>query len=148
MRLARLTMLCLLTSLALVACASEPATWTYAPAPSKTPAPSGSAEASAEASAPASGNIYISATNILFDQTAVDVPADVPFKIDFDNKDAAVPHNIIIHTGEASGPVVFTGETFNGVALKVYDVPALAAGGYTYICSIHPTTMIGVMTAK
>lgn len=148
MRLARLTMLCLLTSLALVACASEPAAWTYAPAPSKTPAPSGSAEASADASAPASGNVLISAFGVKFEQTEVDVPAAAPFKIDFDNKDPGTPHNIVIHEGvDKSGTVVFTGETFNGVAVKVYDVPALAAGPYLFECTIHPG-MEGSMTAE
>lgn len=146
MRLARLTLLCLLASLALVACASEPAAWTYAPAPSKTPSPSGSAEASAEASA-ASGNVLISAFGTKFEQPLVDVPASAAFKIDFDNKDPGMPHNIVIHQGDKNGAVVFTGDTFNGVAVKVYDVPALAAGAYLFVCTIHPG-MEGSMTAK
>lgn len=146
MRLARLTLFCLLTALALVACASEPAAWTYAPAPSKTPAPSGSTEASAEASA-GSGNIQISALGVKFEQTSVDVPAATAFKIDFDNKDPGTPHNIVIHQGDINGPVVFTGETFNGVAVKTYDVPALDAGAYLFVCTIHPG-MEGSMTAK
>ena len=146
MRHARLVLLALSTVLALSACASEPATWTYAPAPSKTPPPS--ASASAGASDAASGNIPITASGVKFVQTSVDVPADAAFKIDFDNQDAGTPHDIVIHKGDANGEVAFKGEQFNGVKLMVYDVPALEAGAYTFICSIHPTLMSGVMNAK
>ena len=146
MRHARLVLLALSTVLAVSACASEPAAWTYAPAPSKTPPPS--ADASAGASEPASGNVLISASGVKFEQASVDVPAAAPFKIDFDNKDAGTPHDIVIHKGDASGEVVFKGEQFNGVKLMVYDVPALEAGTYAFICSIHPTLMTGVMNAK
>jgi plastocyanin len=146
MRHARLALLALSTALALSACASEPAAWTYAPAPSKTPP--ASAEASAGASQAASGNIPITAQGVKFVQSSVDVPAAAEFKIDFDNQDAGTPHDIVIHKGDANGEVVFEGEQFAGVKLVVYDVPALEAGSYTFICSIHPTLMIGAMNAK
>jgi plastocyanin len=146
MRFARLALLALSSAIALAACSTAPAEWTYAPAPSATPLPS--ADASSEASAPASGNILISALGVKFEQASVDVPADKDFKIDFDNKDPGTPHNVIIHQTDVNGPVVFSGETFNGVAVKTYDVPALAAGVYGFVCSIHPTTMVGVMNAK
>lgn len=146
MRHARLVLLALSTVLALSACASEPAAWTYAPAPSKTPAPS--ADASSGASEAPSGNIAITAQGVKFVQTSVDVPAALPFKIDFDNQDAGTPHDIVIHKGDLSGEVVFKGEQFNGIKLVVYDVPALDAGTYGFVCSIHPTLMTGVMTTK
>jgi plastocyanin len=146
MRHARLVLLALSTVLAVSACASEPAAWTYAPAPSKTPPPS--AEASAGASDAASGNVQISASGVKFEQASVDVPAAAGFKIDFDNKDAGTPHDIVIHKGDANGEVVFKGEQFAGVKVMVYDVPALEAGAYTFVCSIHPALMSGVMNAK
>jgi len=146
MRHARLVLLALSTVLALSACASEPAAWTYAPAPSKTPPPS--ADASVAPSDAASGNIPITAQGVAFVQTSVDVPAASAFKIDFDNQDAGTPHDIVIHKGDLNGEVVFKGEQFNGIELRVYDVPALEAGTYGFVCSIHPTLMTGVMTAK
>jgi plastocyanin len=146
MRHARLALLALSTALALSACATEPAAWTYAPAPSKTPPPS--AEASAAPSDAASSNVPITAQGVKFVQTSVDVPAAAAFKIDFDNQDPGTPHDIVIHKGDANGEVVFKGEQFNGVKVMTYEVPALDAGSYTFICSIHPQLMSGVMTAK
>jgi plastocyanin len=146
MRHARLALLAFSTVLALSACASEPAAWTYAPAPSKTPAPS--ADASAAPSEPASGTILITAVGVKFVETSVDVPAAAAFKIDFDNQDAGTPHDIVIHKGDLNGEVVFKGEQFPGVKVLTYDVPALDAGTYAFVCSIHPTLMTGVMNSK
>jgi plastocyanin len=53
---------------------------------------------------------------------------------------------LAIHKGDASGPEVFKGDIFNGVATRTYDVPALDAGAYTFVCNVHPT-MVGTMTA-
>ena len=30
-------------------------------------------------------------------------------------------------------------EVFEGIQTKVYDVPAIPAGTYTFICTVHPT---------
>lgn len=147
MRHARLALLAVSAVLALSACASEPAAWTYAPAPSKTPPPS--ADASVGASeAPGSGNVVITAAGVKFVEASVDVPAAAAFKIDFDNQDPGTPHDIVIHKGDVNGEVVFTGEQFNGVKLMTYEVPALDAGTYAFVCSIHPGLMTGVMNAK
>ena len=133
MRLPRPTLLVVLalsSVLALAACTSAPAV---------TPTPSAGAT---------SDNVQISARGIRFEQASVDVPAGKTFKIDFDNKDPGTPHDIVIHSGDANGPVVFKGEAFSGAAVKTYDVPALEAGAYTFVCSIHPGPMAGTLTAK
>ena len=49
----------------------------------------------------------------------------------------ASPHNIQIK--DSTGAVKFTGATFNGVATQPYQVPALAAGSYPFLCTVHPT---------
>ena len=36
---------------------------------------------------------------------------------------------------------------FNGVETRTYDVPALDAGAYAFVCTVHPT-MIGTLTAQ
>jgi plastocyanin len=100
-------------------------------------APSGGA-----ASPGAGAMVQVSATGIKFDQTSLEVPADAPFQIEFVNNDAGVPHDVAVREGSATGTEIFKGETFPGVATKVYDVPALPAGPYAFICTVHPTMVI------
>lgn len=90
-------------------------------------------------------DVVITAENIAFLDTDVKVPADRPFTIAFVNMDAGVPHDIEIKDG--SGAVAFKGDIFAGVAVMVYDVPALAPGVYPFICTVHPN-MTGTMTAE
>ena len=168
MRLARSLSVALLSIVVVAGCATASAGWTYAPAPSVTPppAPSGSATASGAApsgsapvpsgsapsgSAPSgSGNLVvvdISALNIKYEQTALTAPANTPFQVSFENKDAGVPHNVTLHLGDTNGAELFKGEIFNGVATRVYNIPALDAGSYAFVCSVHPT-MIGTLTVQ
>jgi plastocyanin len=125
--------------------------WTYAPpteAPPSQPAPSGDASAAPSAEAPPDNGggggdvVEVSALMIQFEQTELSAPADKDFVIRFDNKDAGTPHNVEIK--DASGQSVFKGEIFNGVAVKDYAVPALAAGTYQFICTVHPN-MVGTL---
>ncbi|MGK2852144.1 MAG: cupredoxin domain-containing protein [Candidatus Limnocylindrales bacterium] len=148
-----------LLAVALVGCATTTPGWTYAPAPSLTPAPSASADASAEPStsaapsdsaapsesAAAGGTVIdLAAAAIAFDQAALSAPAGAPFQIAFANNDAGTPHNVEIKDG--GGASVYTGEVFSGVATKTYDIPALAAGTYSFVCTVHPN-MVGTLTA-
>ncbi len=139
-----------LSALAVAACSSSAGPgWTYAPptpTPAVTPAPSGEASAAPSGApsseAPSDGGsaggsvVKEAALNIAYVNKDLTAPADVPFKLEFDNQDAGIPHNIDIK--DASGADVFKGETFNGAAVKVYDVPALKAGAYTFVCLVHP----------
>lgn len=142
----------------LSACTSASAPgWTYAPpteAPASQPAPSGDASAAPSSEAPSSeapsdngggggGDVVeVSAMMIQFEQTELSEAADRDFVIRFDNKDAGTPHNVEIK--DASGQSVFKGEIFNGAAVKDYAVPALAAGTYKFVCTVHPN-MVGTL---
>jgi plastocyanin len=151
--------------------------WTYAPTPPPTPAASGasasaapSAAASAAPSAGAGGAasaapsgspagspagsggaagtvIQLAAANIAYDQTELTAPANTPFQIAFTNNDAGIPHNVSIHQGSPTGTEVFKGAIFTGVVTQTYDVPALPAGTYSFVCSVHPN-MVGTLTVK
>ena len=105
-------------------------------------APSGSAAASSDANAT---HVKVIASGIAFTTPTVTAPADKPFVIDFDNEDASVPHNIQIK--DASGQVKFTGSTISGVTTTQYQVPALPAGSYPFLCTVHPN-MTGTLTAQ
>lgn len=146
-----------LVALAVAACTGggQPE-WTYAPPPSATPvvAPSGSPAASAEPSgsatpsstasqAPAGNVIELSAQNVAYDKDTLLAPAGQAFQIKFTNNDAGVLHNVEIK--DASGTTVFKGEIFAGVDSRTYDIQALGAGSYQFLCSVHPN-MIGTLS--
>ena len=113
---------------------------------SAAPSPSGGASA-APSGAPAGTVIRITAQNIAFDQTDITVPAGQPFQIEFTNNDSGIPHNIAIAEGSPTGNVVFKGDIVTGVTTITYNVPALAAGTYGFVCQVHPN-MTGTLTAK
>lgn len=174
MRRLPLLILTLLVIPAIAACSSgsQPG-WTYAPAPSASPAGSGapsgepsagasaapsvaaSTAPSAAASPAASGGAGLTitapvgATTAGFDPKTAETAAGTAFSLTFDNQDNQAPHNLVLENPDGS-PVAVQGDTafFTGPGQRVYQVPALSAGAYKYICQVHPTTMTGTLTAK
>jgi plastocyanin len=109
---------------------------------------SGASAAPGEKSTPPAGNtsgatVTVVAKDIKFVTTAVTTKAGAAFTIDFDNQDGA-PHNIAI--SDASGARVFKGDIVSSSKVT-YQVPALAAGTYSFICEVHPD-MKGTITAQ
>jgi plastocyanin len=154
-RILALTLLVFVAFAAAACAADADPGWTYAPPtepPAETPAPPAETPANGEeppAETPANGEqppangepVYISAINIQFEQSEVSAPADTPFVIRFENKEA-VPHNVEIRQ---NGETLFLGDLFNGPETRDYQVPALAAGTYEFICTVHPN-MVGTLT--
>lgn len=89
--------------------------------------------------------LHISAQNIQFDTGHLAAPVGRAFVLEFDNNDSGVPHNLEIR--DASGASVFKGEIITGPARVSYQIPALAAGSYTFLCDVHPT-MTGTVTVS
>jgi plastocyanin len=83
------------------------------------------------------------AKDLKFVNANVTVKADEAFELVLDNQEAP-PHNIQIADG--TGAKVFTGEVVSN-AKVTYQVPALAAGSYPFICEIHPN-MTGTLVAE
>ncbi|MEW6225730.1 MAG: cupredoxin domain-containing protein [Chloroflexota bacterium] len=156
MRRLLLPLAVLLIALAAAACAGSTGPgWTYAPPtepPAATPVPSGDASQAPGSEAPASETpsdgaggtvIQLSALNVDWEQKALSAPADTAFTIHFNNKDASVPHDVVIK--DAGGMEMFRGQLTTGPQEIDYQVPALAAGTYQFVCSVHPN-MIGTLT--
>ena len=133
----------------------------YAPAPDATPVPACWKDAFAVSPSPSGpatptpsggmGETYeLSAVNpVAFEQSALEVVAGVAFSILFNNKNEGVPHNVAIHEGDAGNvsTEIWKGEIFPGVGTRTYTVPALSAGTYAFICTVHPN-MVGTLTVK
>jgi cytochrome c oxidase subunit II len=104
----------------------------------ETPAPSG------EVTGP---TLELSAQNIAFDTKALTAPADEAFQIHFVNLEGVV-HNVSIF--DADNNKVFTGDPITGPDVEItYQIPALPAGTYTFICDFHPVPdMTGTLTVE
>lgn len=90
-------------------------------------------------------DVSLVAHNVAFDQASITAPAGKPFTIAFVNQDQGTPHNVEFK--DAAGTEVWKGAIFPGVATEIYHVPSLAAGSYTFLCTVHPT-MTGSATVK
>jgi len=71
-----------------------------------------------------------------FDTEAIEVPAGEDFCIEFTNDDTAV-HDIGIVETDFNGEDIGPGESIT------YVIEAMEAGDYTFICTLHPQTMVG-----
>ncbi|MBA3876460.1 MAG: cytochrome c oxidase subunit II [Anaerolinea sp.] len=92
--------------------------------------------------------LNVTAREIAFDTKALEVPADTPFAIAFQNQDpSGVTHDIDIR--DANGNVLANQEPINGGTSTNYTYEGLPAGTYTFICAIHPIpAMTGTLTVK
>jgi plastocyanin len=84
-----------------------------------------------------------------FDPKTLEGPANAPFTVVFDNEDATTgPHNWVLK--DSTGAKVDIGDTsfFTGPAKKEFQIPALAAGDYPFLCEVHPAAMTGTLTIK
>ena len=84
-----------------------------------------------------------------FEPTTLEAKADTAFTLVFDNQDATTgPHNVVI--SDANKTPVSMGDTafFTGPQKRSYAVPALAAGTYSFVCTVHPATMTGTLEVK
>jgi cytochrome c oxidase subunit 2 len=82
-----------------------------------------------------------------FDPKELTAPADTPLTIQLENVDTAAPHNIAIRAATPDGkdwiglPIAGPGQT------ATYSVPPIAAGSYTFYCSVH-ANMTGTLTVQ
>ena len=120
---------------------------TPTPALSATPAPSASAGAGGGGGAVQPAQLQLTAQNIAFDTGELSAPPNTPIQLTFVNDDNGIPHDVAIRKDSPTGDQVFSGEVFPGIATKVYDVPALPAGGYAFVCTVHPN-MTGTLTVQ
>jgi plastocyanin len=123
------------------------------------PSPSGSAGASGPPSAPAQACPKGAVTEVAppnaladgFQNTELSAPAGKPFQLCFQNQDVAL-HNVTIYQSQdqfpGGQPLAKTEDLQGPGATGTTTVDALAKGSYFFLCTFHPTTMTGTLTAK
>ena len=82
----------------------------------------------------------VTAANIAFDTSTIDLPAGEASTIHFVNEDSGVQHNIAIYPSadDLANPL-FRGEVITGPDEIDYAIDPLEAGEYYFHCDIHPT---------
>jgi plastocyanin len=75
-------------------------------------------------------------------------PAGKVWHVKVDNQDSLSKHNVTIASGPTFPERIFqTAPNFSSGTFS-FDMPALPAGNYLFICTIHPETMTGTLTLK
>lgn len=87
----------------------------------------------------------ITAQNLKFDKTELQVPANQGFELVLLNDDST-SHNLSIYSDPEHGQRVYGG-ALTGGGTKVYHVQALAPGTYYFQCDVHPD-MKGTIVAS
>jgi plastocyanin len=133
----------------LAACGAGSPTPPPATAQPPTAAPRTAAPVTAAPPTPVGGQeapeVVITARNIAFEPAEATIAAGVAFRLGLDNRDAGVPHNLVLK--DASGAALAKSEIISGPAQAVIELPPLTAGSYTYVCEVHPN-MVGTLTAE
>jgi len=90
--------------------------------------------------------VHIAAESIEFDTDTLEFPDDASVELVFQNNDSGIPHNVSIWEDDTfTPPPLFTGETFNGVASRAYEIEPLETGVYAFRCDVHPQMMGSVV---
>ena len=89
--------------------------------------------------APGPAGPTVVAKNLAFDTKEIDLPAQSPTALTFDNQDPGTTHNIHIFTDDTMATSLFDGADVEGPATQTYSVPPLDAGTYYFHCDTHPT---------
>lgn len=112
-------------------------------APSSSPSPSTSSSTVVLKLASVAENMNKANSKPTWSTETMSAPADQAFQIVLrvTNSDT---HNILIK--DSTEQVAFDGDDLVGPGTKTYDVPALAAGTYSYICTYYPLSMKGTLT--
>ncbi len=135
------------------AAGSPPAAGSPVPSATAQPIASASAQPAPSGSGGAGAALTVTATTTSatsgWDPATLETAASTAFTLTFDNQDTTVQHNLVLQDA-AGGPVAIQGDTapFLGPAKRDFQVPALTAGDYKYVCQIHPVTMVGTLSVK
>jgi plastocyanin len=105
----------------------------------------GAAASEPEPAPAAAGNevaVTVTARDIWFEPTLVQVPAGRALAIALENRDAGVPHDIALMADASFTTKLGASEIVTGPAMAVLRVPGLVAGNYRLVCEVHPVMTV------
>jgi hypothetical protein len=83
-----------------------------------------------------------------WDKTALAAPAGSIWHITVVSQEPIGHHNFVVASGKTFEERIYTGKNLLPKATVTYDIPALPAGSYLFICTVHPETMTGTLTLQ
>lgn len=97
------------------------------------------------AQGPHAATVELVAKGNQFDKTEIELPAEHPPEIVFENRDPNVLHNVAIFSDPEFTRREFTGEVFAGPDTVRYRFRQLPPGTHYFRCDMHPINMVGEM---
>ena len=95
------------------------------------------------AAGPHAATVKVVAKGNQFTKKTIELPAEHPPEIVFDNRDPNVLHNVAVFSDAEFTRREFTGEVFAGPETMRYRLRTLPAGTHYFRCDMHPTSMVG-----
>jgi plastocyanin len=127
---------------------------TAAPTPSAPPSPAPSATVAVVKIPPIVGApdsklvLHLIAEGGKWDMYSLTAPAGKVWHITVVSQEPIGHHNFVVASGKTFEERIYTGKNLLPKATVTYDVPALPAGSYLFICTVHPETMTGTLTLQ
>jgi len=80
------------------------------------------------------------AEGFAFSTETITVPAGAEVTVNFDNRDAGIPHNVAVYTDSSATDAIFVGEIVTGPVRTTYTFTApKTPGNYFFRCDVHPS---------
>lgn len=95
---------------------------------------------------PPAERLTIVGEDISFNKDRLEVAANMPFLVEFDNRDEGIRHNFAIYASpEAEEQVAPATDIEEGPVTQELSVNGLPSGQYFYRCDVHPEQMTGTL---
>lgn len=119
------------------------------PTPPPSSASSSSSSGGGGGGAPAApGTLTIAANALAFDKRSLTAPPNTQVRLQFDNKDAGVLHNVSFYTNNRATTKIYVGDLISGPMTTTYTFTSPAAGTYFFRCDAHPDQMTGTFNVR
>jgi plastocyanin len=96
---------------------------------------------------PTGNTVAIVAQDTSFNTNCLAAPANQPFTLSYENKDA-IGHNLVFLESHTASDVMFRADIFRGPTKKDFSAGPFRPGTYAFHCEVHPQRMQGTFVVK